>query len=30
VIETDVDGYISGEDGKNGMRGRMVMRMQKF
>jgi len=26
VIETDVDGYISGEDGKNGMRGRMVMR----
>lgn len=26
VIETDVDGYISGEDGKNGMRGHMVMR----
>jgi len=26
VIETDVDGYISGEDGKNGMRGRLVMR----
>jgi len=26
VIETDVDGYVSGEDGKNGMRGRMVMR----
>ncbi len=26
VIETDVDGYISGEDGKNGMRGRMIMR----
>jgi conjugal transfer pilus assembly protein TraB len=26
VIETDVDGYISGEDGKNGMRGRLVIR----
>ncbi|MFM8453417.1 MAG: TrbI/VirB10 family protein [Gammaproteobacteria bacterium] len=26
VIETDVDGYISGEDGKNGMRGNLVMR----
>ena len=26
VIETDVDGFISGEDGKNGMRGRLVMR----
>lgn len=26
VIETDVDGYISGEDGKNGLRGNVVMR----
>jgi conjugal transfer pilus assembly protein TraB len=26
IIETDVDGYISGEDGKNGMRGRVVLR----
>jgi len=26
VIETNVDGYISGEDGKNGIRGRVVMR----
>jgi conjugal transfer pilus assembly protein TraB len=26
VIETDVDGYISGEDGKNGIRGNVVMR----
>jgi conjugal transfer pilus assembly protein TraB len=26
IIETDVDGYISGEDGKNGMRGRVVIR----
>ncbi len=26
VIETDVDGYISGEDGKNGMRGRLIIR----
>ena len=26
VIETDVDGYISGEDGKNGIRGRVIMR----
>ncbi len=26
VIETDVDGYITGEDGKNGVRGRVVIR----
>lgn len=26
IIETDVDGYISGEDGKNGLRGNVVMR----
>ncbi len=26
VIETDVDGYISGEDGKNGVRGNVVLR----
>jgi len=26
VIETAVDGYISGEDGKNGLRGRVVIR----
>lgn len=26
VIETDVDGYVSGHDGKNGVRGRVVIR----
>ena len=26
VIETDVDGYVSGEDGKNGVRGNVVTR----
>lgn len=26
VIETDVDGYVSGEDGKNGMRGNVIIR----
>ncbi len=26
VIETDVDGYVSGHDGKNGIRGKVVIR----